>query len=114
VDSFAAIADPTRRRIIDRLRADETDVGELVLALRISQPLVSKHLKVLRDAGVVRSRTAGKRRVYRLEIDPLPEVLAWVTPYYRMWSVGLDRLEAALDQQALRRNNDRWSETRKP
>jgi DNA-binding transcriptional ArsR family regulator len=60
---------------------------------------VSKHLRVLRDAGAVTATVAGKRRVYRLAVDPLPEVLAWVTPYYRMWTTGLDRLADALDEE---------------
>ena len=99
MDSFAAIADPTRRRIIDQLRRTEADVGQLVVVLGISQPLASKHLKVLREAGVVASTVSGKRRIYRLNRDPLPEVLAWVTPYYRMWSTSLDRLENALHKE---------------
>jgi DNA-binding transcriptional ArsR family regulator len=104
VDCFAAIADPTRRRIIDHLRHAEADVGQLVVVLGISQPLASKHLKVLREAGVVASAVSGKRRIYRLSHDPLPEVLAWVTPYYRMWSTSLDRLENALNKEE---NRDR-------
>jgi DNA-binding transcriptional ArsR family regulator len=74
-------------------------VGALVDALRLPQPLVSKHLRVLREAGAVAATVAGKRRVYRLAEDPLPEVLAWVAPYYRAWSASLDRLEDALDQE---------------
>jgi DNA-binding transcriptional ArsR family regulator len=81
VDAFAVIADPTRRRILDTLRDGATDVGTLVDLLGISQPLVSKHLGVLRDSGTVDVQIEGKRRVYRLAEDPLPAVLAWVTPY---------------------------------
>jgi DNA-binding transcriptional ArsR family regulator len=99
IDGFALIADPTRRRILDRLRVREHDVATLVDVLRLPQPLVSKHLRVLRDAGAVTATAAGKRRVYRLAVDPLPEVLAWVTPYYRMWSASVDRLEDALDRE---------------
>jgi DNA-binding transcriptional ArsR family regulator len=98
IDSFTLIADPTRRRILDRLRVREHDVAALVDVLRLPQPLVSKHLRVLRDAGAVTATVAGRRRVYRLAVDPLPEVLAWVTPYYRMWTASLDRLEDALDE----------------
>ena len=97
MDSFAAIADPTRRRILDQLRIEPADVGALVIRLRISQPLVSKHLRVLREAGIVTSVTEGQRRLYHLDSDPLPEVLAWVTPYYRSWSRSFDRLAAAVD-----------------
>jgi len=92
MDAFAVIADPTRRRILDTLRDGATDVGTLVARLGISQPLVSKHLGVLRDAGSVDVTVDGKRRVYRLAEDPLPAVLAWVTPYHRNWSSSLDRL----------------------
>src|SRR5262245_15371980 len=99
VDSFALIADPTRRGILDHLRAREHDVSGLVGRLGVPQPLVSKHLRALRDAGVVSARVEGKRRVYRLAADPLPDVLAWVAPYYRMWTASLDRLEDALDQE---------------
>ncbi|ACQ79324.1 transcriptional regulator, ArsR family [Beutenbergia cavernae DSM 12333] len=98
MDGFTAIAEPTRRRILDRLRAGESDVGGLVDELGLPQPLVSKHLRVLRDAGVVDVRAAGKRRVYRLSETPLPDVAAWVAPYLTTWTTSLDRLEAALDE----------------
>jgi DNA-binding transcriptional ArsR family regulator len=99
VDAFAVIADPTRRRILDTLREGATDVGTLVGRLRISQPLVSKHLGVLRDAGTVDVQVDGKRRIYRLAEDPLPAVLAWVTPYHRKWSRSLDHLAALIDKE---------------
>ncbi len=99
VDGFALIADPTRRRILDRLRAEERDVGGLVEVLDLPQSLVSKHLRVLRDAGAVTAAVVGRRRVYRLAVDPLPDVLAWVAPYHRMWSTSLDRLAQALDEE---------------
>ena len=93
------IADPTRRRILDALRQGPADVGSLVVRLDISQPLASKHLGVLREAGAVQVDVHGKRRVYRLADDPLPAVLAWVTPYHRKWSRGLDRLGDLLDSE---------------
>jgi DNA-binding transcriptional ArsR family regulator len=99
VDAFAVIADPTRRRILDTLRDGATDVGTLVARLDISQPLVSKHLGVLRDAGAVAVTVEGKRRVYRLAEDPLPAVLAWVTPYHRKWSASLDRLSELVKKE---------------
>jgi DNA-binding transcriptional ArsR family regulator len=102
VDSFAVIADPTRRRILDTLRDGDADVGSLVERLGIPQPLMSKHLGVLRDAGSVDVRVDGKRRVYRLAEDPLPAVLAWVTPYHRKWSGSLDRLSHLIDTAASR------------
>ena len=109
VDAFAVIADPTRRRILDTLREGATDVGSLVERLRISQPLVSKHLGVLRDAGTVDVQIDGKRRIYRLAEDPLAAVLAWVTPYHREWSAGLDRLSQLIDTAASRENPEEQS-----
>ena len=97
MSGFAAIVEPSRRRILDQLRTGDSDVGGLVATLGLSQPLVSKHLKVLRDAGAVDVEIAGRRRVYRLARDPLPDVLAWVQPYAARWSSSLDLLERALD-----------------
>ena len=99
MDPFVVIADPTRRRILDALRSGAADVGALVARLEISQPLASKHLGVLRDAGAVRVEVAGKRRVYHLAEDPLPQVLAWVTPFHRRWSMSLDRLTHLIDKE---------------
>lgn len=99
MDAFAVIADPNRRRILDTLRDGAADVGSLVERLGISQPLVSKHLGVLRDARTVDVEVDGKRRVYRLADDPLPAVLAWVTPYHRKWSAGLERLSQLIDEE---------------
>jgi DNA-binding transcriptional ArsR family regulator len=86
VDQFTVIADGTRRRILDRLRVGESDVSGLIEALGSPQPLVSKHLRVLREAGVVTAAVAGNRRVYRLAAEPLADVLDWVTPYYQLWT----------------------------
>jgi DNA-binding transcriptional ArsR family regulator len=97
VDGFTIIAEPTRRAILDRLREAETDVGGLVSTLDLAQPLVSKHLRVLREAGLVEAVVAGKRRVYRLTNRPLLDVLEWVAPYARMWTHSFDRLAEALD-----------------
>lgn len=97
MDGFAVLAEPTRRTIVDRLRTSESDVTGLVAELRISQTLLSKHLRVLRDAGVVEARIDGRRRVYRLSDRPLPDVVAWIAPYAEMWSAGFDRLANALD-----------------
>jgi DNA-binding transcriptional ArsR family regulator len=99
VDAFAVVADPTRRRILDTLRDADRDVGELVVQLDISQSLASKHLAVLRNAGAVDVRVDGKRRIYRLADDPLPAVLAWVTPYHRKWSMSLDRLADLIEEE---------------
>ncbi|WP_134066316.1 ArsR/SmtB family transcription factor [Mycobacteroides salmoniphilum] len=97
MDAFMVIADPTRRRIIDTLREGAADVTTLIERLDLSQSLMSKHLGVLRDAGTVRVEVAGKRRVYHLADDPLPAVLAWVTPYHRKWANAFDRLTFLID-----------------
>ena len=99
MDAFAVIADPTRRQILDALRGGDSDVSELVARLDVSQPLVSKHLAVLRNAGTVDVTVEGKRRIYRLAEDPLPAVLAWVTPYHRKWTMSLDRLADLIDEE---------------
>ena len=95
---FAVLADENRRRILDLLRERERPVGELVTALGVSQPAVSKHLKVLRDAGVVEARIDAQRRLYRLRPDPLREIDDWLTPYRAAWRDRLDALEAHLDE----------------
>ncbi len=97
VDTLAVLAEPTRRRITDVLRRAECSVGELVTALDMSQPAVSKHLRVLRDAGVVSVRTAAQQRIYRLEPGPFRELDAWLAPYRTLWTHHLDRLERHLD-----------------
>lgn len=99
MDGFTVIAEPTRRAILDQLRSGERDVGALVSELGLPQSLVSKHLRVLRDAGVVEAKVAGKRRVYRLTNRPLPDVFAWVAPYVQQWTESFDRLAEALDEE---------------
>ncbi|GHJ52251.1 transcriptional regulator [Nonomuraea sp. TT08I-71] len=93
------LAEPTRRRILDRLRREESSVGDLVAALGMSQPAVSKHLKVLREAGLVSFRTAAQQRIYRIDVRPLRAVDDWLGPYRRMWTDHLDALERHLDSQ---------------
>ncbi len=80
-DSFAVLAEPTRRRILDELRGSESSVSELVIALEVRQPTVSKHLKVLRDAGFVSSRVAAQQRIYRIEPGPFERLDDWLRPY---------------------------------
>jgi DNA-binding transcriptional ArsR family regulator len=95
------LAEPTRRSILDLLRERERSVGELVELverLTISQPGVSKHLRVLREAGLVSVRTDAQRRVYGLRAEPLSEIDAWLEPYRRFWSHRLDALERQLDE----------------
>jgi len=95
---FAVIAEPTRRQILELLRRGERPVGELVTQLGVSQPTVSKHLRVLRDGGFVASRVDRQRRVYRVRTEPLQDIDAWLAPFRAMWSSHLDQLEQHLDR----------------
>ena len=95
---FEVLAEPHRRRILDLLLDDERAVGELVDDLGLSQPAVSKHLKVLRDAGLVDARVDGQRRVYRLQAEPLREIEQWLLPYRAAWRDRLGALERHLDE----------------
>jgi DNA-binding transcriptional ArsR family regulator len=97
VTSFALLADPTRRRLLDELRAGERSVGALVARLAISQPAVSKHLRVLREAGMVSVRVDAQRRIYRLDPDGLREVDEWLAPFRVCWQERLDAMERTLD-----------------
>src|SRR4051794_3528233 len=97
MSAYAALAEPSRREILDLLRGGERSVNELVARLKLSQPSVSKHLKVLREAGLVHVRPDGRRRCYRLHAEPLAEVDAWLEPYRAYWSDHLDALERHLD-----------------
>lgn len=100
-DIFDVIADGTRRDILQLLRergnGRGTSVSQIVAELGVSQPTVSKHLKVLREAGLVEVRRDAQRRLYRLRPGPLAEVDAWLAPYRRMWEDSLDALERRLD-----------------
>ena len=96
-DVFAVIAEPTRRRILDRLRTADLSVGELVEKLGVSQPAVSKHLRVLREAGLVTSRIAAQQRIYGIRTVPLRALDAWLAPYRDLWEHHLDQLEHHLD-----------------
>lgn len=91
--TIEVIAEPSRRQILDELRRGERPVGALVERLAISQPAVSKHLRVLRDAGLVRVRPAGQRRLYSVRVEPLMELDRWLEPYREMWRQSLDKLE---------------------
>jgi DNA-binding transcriptional ArsR family regulator len=95
--SFAVLAEPTRRAILDLLCEGERPVGDLVDQLSISQPAVSKHLRVLRDAGLVDVRADAQRRLYRVRPEPLAEIDEWLAPYRRLWSRSFDRLERHLE-----------------
>lgn len=95
--TFEVVAEPRRRQILDLLRAGELPVGDLVQVLGLAQPTVSKHLRVLREAGLVDVRHDAQRRWYRLRADPLVELDDWLRPYRRMWSQRLDALGRHLD-----------------
>ena len=94
---FAVLAEESRRQILDLLVQEERPVGDLVTLLPLSQPAVSKHLKVLREAGLVEVRTDAQRRVYSVCTEPLREVDDWLEPYRRQWAGHLDALERHLD-----------------
>ena len=96
--AYSALAEPSRRHILDLLRDGERSVNELVERLQLSQPGVSKHLKALREAGLVRVRPAGKQRWYGLRAEPLGEVAEWLEPYRKHWPGRLDALERHLEE----------------
>jgi len=98
MSAYAALAEPHRRQILDLLRGGERPAGELVESLRLSQPGVSKHLKVLREGGLVVARAEGKQRLYALRPEPLVEVDRWLAPYRAFWSERLDALERHLEE----------------
>jgi len=96
--SFAIIAEPNRRAILSLLVSSEQSVGEIERQLGLSQPAVSKHLRVLRDAGFVESTVDAQRRVYRLKPEPLQQLDAWLAQFRQFWSAHLDALERHLDR----------------
>jgi DNA-binding transcriptional ArsR family regulator len=96
--AFAVIAEPHRRAILGMLSSSERSVGELMQRLRLPQPSVSKHLKVLREGGFVLSRVEAQRRIYRLNPRPLQEVDAWLASFRRLWTKHVDVLEQHLDR----------------
>jgi DNA-binding transcriptional ArsR family regulator len=97
MSAFEVLAEPNRRRILDLLRAAEQPVGELVAQLDVSQPAVSKHLRVLREAGLVQVRGDAQRRLYSVRPEPLQAIDDWLMPYRAMWPSRLDDLERHLD-----------------
>ena len=98
--TWAALADPHRRTVLELLRERPRPVGELVDRLRLTQPGTSKHLRVLREAGLVSVRQEGQRRVYALRPAPMAELDAWLAPYRELWTDRLDALERHLDRKA--------------
>jgi DNA-binding transcriptional ArsR family regulator len=95
-----ALAQPTRRQILDLLRDRERPVNDVVERLGMSQPAVSKHLRVLREVGLVAVRSDAQRRFYRVRPEPLAELDAWLAPYRRLWTRSLDALERHLDERS--------------
>src|SRR5580704_6567734 len=96
--AFEVIAEPARRGLLDLLVAGPRSVGELVAATGLSQPNTSRHLRVLREAGLVEWRNDGQRRVYRVRAAGFAEAARWLAPYVRLWQAGLDSLEVHLDE----------------
>ena len=97
-DAFNAVAEPRRRQILDVLAGGERPVNDLVAVLGLSQPLVSKHLRVLREVGLVDRRDVGRQRMYRIDGHPLKPIHDWVKNYERSWSERFDRLDVVLDK----------------
>ena len=96
--AFEIIAEPNRRAILSLLVSSQQSVGDIERRLRLPQPTVSKHLRVLREAGFVESTVDAQRRLYRLNPEPLQEIDAWLTPFRRFWSAHVDALERHLDR----------------
>jgi DNA-binding transcriptional ArsR family regulator len=107
--SFAILAEPNRRAILSLLASSERSVGEIEQRLRMPQTSVSKHLRVLREAGFVEARVDAQRRVYRVRPEPLREVDAWLAPFRRLWERHVDALERHLDrmEQAAKKGKKR-------
>jgi DNA-binding transcriptional ArsR family regulator len=109
--TFEALVDPTRRRILDHLRQRPHHVGELVDLLKISQPGISKHLRVLREAGLVEVRQDAQRRWYVLRSEPLAEVDAWLAPYRHAMEERYERLDDLLETLQQEEKNDEQNES---
>jgi DNA-binding transcriptional ArsR family regulator len=103
IDTFQALADPTRRRVVEALRRGERQVNDIVAEAGIHQSGVSRHLRILSEAGFVAMRPDGQRRLYSLKPEPFRELEDWLAMYRRLWEARLDRFGAALEQQRKRR-----------
>jgi DNA-binding transcriptional ArsR family regulator len=95
--TFEVLAEPSRRKILDLLRHAELPVGDLVDATSLSQPAVSKHLRILREAGLVEARSDAQRRIYRVRAEPLQDIEEWLAPYRQLWASSLSALERHLE-----------------
>lgn len=109
---YEVIAEPNRRAILSLLVSSEQSVGEIERQLRMSQPAVSKHLRVLRDAGFVECTVDAQRRLYRLKLGPLQEIDAWLAQFRRFWSAHIDALERHLDQMDVNSTNHQHKKER--
>lgn len=109
-DAFNAVAEPRRRKILDVLAAGERPVNRLVEQLGLAQPLVSKHLRVLREVGLVEVRDVGRQRMYRVNSQPLKPIHDWVTGYEQSWSQRFDQLDVVLAELKTRENGDGGSD----
>jgi DNA-binding transcriptional ArsR family regulator len=105
-DAFNAVAEPRRRRILDLLAGGERSVTELVVLLGLAQPLVSKHLRVLREVGLVDVREDGRQRLYRLDARPLKPIHDWVRTYERQWEERFAQLDAVLEELTRMEDDD--------
>ena len=110
---FEVIAEPNRRAILSLLVSSQRSVGEIEGQLHMAQPTVSKHLRVLREAGFVESRVDAQRRLYRLKPEPLQEVDAWLAPFRRFWSAHVDALERHLDRMEQSRTKRKATKRRR-
>ena len=97
--TFQVLGDPSRHAIVELLRSGERPVGELVESLSLSQPAVSKHLRVLKEAGIVEARAEAQRRVYRIRPEPFVQLDGWLAGYRQLWNEHLDRLEEHLEKR---------------
>ena len=111
---FEVIAEPSRRAILTLLASSQQSVGEIERQLRMPQPTVSKHLRVLRDAGFVESTVDAQRRLYRLKPEPLQEIDAWLAQFRRFWSAHVDALERYLDRMDSATPTKKKSRKRQP
>lgn len=110
IDPFLTLADPTRRRVVDALRTGERQVNDLVAAVGIHQSGVSRHLRILSEAGFVAMRPEGSRRLYSLKPEPFREIDAWLGQYRQLWDARLDRFGAALGARQQKRRQQRSPE----
>ncbi len=113
-DAFNAVAEPRRRQILDLLAAGELPVNDLVARLGLTQPLVSKHLRVLREVGLVQVRDDGRRRLYRVDPEPLKPIHDWLRRYAQMWSERFDQMDVVLAELAEQAESAQQAEPAEP